>query len=332
MKELHIKTGIIISASVAILASVPKIIRLESLNYEEIGVTIFYNFTFLIICWITHQYFVQASYFKQKWFVIIISISTCVILALFYDYLFDLFYHSPLLLEEIISNRRLALLIFRGLLIGSFQFFMVYYLNMLFETQRARLELGQLKQENLQARLDSLKQQISPHFLFNALNTLKTLTTDQNVKEYTVQLANVYRYLLNFNENNVIKIEAELKFIESYLYIQKVRFEEALNIDIQLSKEIQNKCIPPLSLQILVENAIKHNIISNSKPLNIQIVNNDEDYLIVQNNLQPKISVEESTGKGLQNIRDRYVLLANQPIEIINGPLYFIVKLPLLSC
>lgn len=332
MKALHIKTGIIISGSVAILASVPKIIRLESIDYKEIIVTIFYNFFFLLACWIIHQHFIRLSLFNIKWLKIITSILSCMIFAIIYDRLFDLFYHSPLLLEQFVTNRRRSLLIFRGFLIGSFQFFMAYYLNMLFETQKARLELEHFKQENLQARLDSLKQQISPHFLFNALNTLKTLTTDQNVKEYTIQLANVYRYLLNYNENNVVKLEAELKFIESYLYIQKVRFEDALHIDIQLNREIQNKCIPPLSLQILVENAIKHNIISNSKPLYIQIVNNNEDYLVVQNNLQPKISIEESTGKGLQNIRDRYILLANQQIEIINGPIYFIVKLPLLSC
>lgn len=332
MKDLYIKTGIIISASVAILASVPKIIRLESLDYEEIGVTILYNFTFLIICWIIHQYFIQAAIFKQKWITIIISILTCVIFALLYDYIFDLFYHSPLLLEEIVTNRRTALLVFRGLLVGSFQFFMVYYLNMIFETQQARVEVERLKQENLEARLDSLKQQISPHFLFNALNTLKTLTVDPNVKEYTMQLAHVYRYLLNFNENNVVKIEEELKFIESYLYIQKTRFEDALNIDIQINKEIFKKCIPPLSLQTLVENAIKHNVISNAKPLQIKIFNEQDQYLIVQNNLQPKLSVEDSTGKGLQNINDRYTLLSNQQIHITNGPIYFIVKLPLLLC
>jgi LytS/YehU family sensor histidine kinase len=207
---------------------------------------------------------------------------------------------------------------------------MVYYIAALQEAQQAKTEIEQLKKENLEARLNLLKQQISPHFLFNSLSTLKTIAPDNNTRQYIMQLSNVYRYLLNYNDNNMATLQNELAFTNSYLYILKERFENALQVNIQVPEQVLLKNMPPLALQILIENAIKHNVTSADEPLHINISSEQDAVLVVQNNLQPKLSFEKGSGKGLQNISDRYQLLSGKQIDIIQTRDHFIVKLPLL--
>lgn len=195
-------------------------------------------------------------------------------------------------------------------------------------------ELTKTKNENLETQLQLLKQQISPHFLFNSLNTLRCIATDNNTKSYITQLSNVYRYLLTNNkykDEDLVLLKDELEFTNSYLYILKERFEDALDIDINISQETLYMQIPPLALQVLIENATKHNVVSMDSPLSIYIYNEGEETLVVKNNLQPKLSSEDSLGIGLDNIKKRYQLLSDKEIEIIKTDTDFTVKIPLIK-
>lgn len=187
-----------------------------------------------------------------------------------------------------------------------------------------------LGQEHLRAQLISLQQQISPHFLFNSLSTLKTIATDQPTKNYVVQLASVYRYVLNFNQHYLTPLREEISFIRSYLYIMNERFEEALQVDLQISEDYMEMKVPPLSLQLLIENAIKHNMISPEQPLQITIITDATPALTVKNNFQPKKVAEEGTGIGLKNIMERYKLLSGKTVSIVQDKGEFSVTLPLL--
>ena len=193
-----------------------------------------------------------------------------------------------------------------------------------------RTEKGLLEQAHLRAQLVSLQQQISPHFLFNSLSTLKTLVSDRPAKNYIVHLAGVYRYVLSFNDQYLTKLDDELKFIDSYLYILNERFGSMLKVNINIQHEHRILYLPSLSLQLLVENAIKHNICSAERPLYISITTTGSPALIVENNFQPKQSRMERPGIGLKNIIERYKLLVDKSVDIANDNEKFTVTIPLL--
>ncbi len=194
-------------------------------------------------------------------------------------------------------------------------------------------EAEQLKQENLAIQLQGLKNQVSPHFLFNSLNTLAAIipeNADQAV-EFVQQLSRTYRYLLEQKDKNTVDLLTELEFIKSYYFLQKIRFGDNLNLIIDIPKSHHPLCIPPLSLQLLFENAIKHNIISDQRPLDIRISSKQKEFLTVSNTLQPKWMVEPSTGIGLSNIQSRYRYLGDYSIQAGPQGGHFIVNIPLLS-
>lgn len=195
--------------------------------------------------------------------------------------------------------------------------------------QQTKLENEQFKQAQLRAQLLSLQEQISPHFLFNSLSTLKTITHDADAKQFVIYLSKVYRYLLNINKNQTTKLSEELKFIDAYLYILRTRFEEALQITINVPDCYHNYLIPPLSVQLLIENAIKHNVVATDRPLKIDIYVNEDLKLVVSNPFQPKNNPVESTKLGLQNINDRFRLLFNQEIIVTQSSTHFTIILPL---
>jgi hypothetical protein len=192
-------------------------------------------------------------------------------------------------------------------------------------------ESERLKKESLISQLELLKNQISPHFLFNSLNALITLVPeDPKLSVLFIQrLSNVYRHVLNYNEKNLISLETELKFLDDYIFLNKMRFGENLHIVYQLPVNLEHMKVIPFTLQMLVENAIKHNIVSGKKPLTITI-SKDGNFIIVKNNLQVKTSGVESTGTGLQNITNRYELLTNKQVEVTTDTSDFSVSLPLI--
>jgi two-component system LytT family sensor kinase len=193
-----------------------------------------------------------------------------------------------------------------------------------------RMEKGLLVQAHLRAQLISLQQQISPHFLFNSLSTLKTLVSDRAAKNYIVHLAGVYRYVLSFNDQYLTKLDDELKFIDSYLHILNERFGSMLKVDMIIQHQHRSLYLPSLSLQLLIENAIKHNVFSAERPLYISITTTDSPALMVENNFQPKRSRMGRPGMGLKNIVERYKLLADKSVDVANDNEKFTVTIPLL--
>jgi LytS/YehU family sensor histidine kinase len=195
--------------------------------------------------------------------------------------------------------------------------------------QHSRLENEYLKQDNLQAQLASLKQQISPHFLFNSLNTLSTLSHEQAVKEYILKMSEVYRYVLQYQEQNEVPVAEELAFIRSYIYILESRFEEGLKINVRVDAGNLNRKILSFSLQLLVENAVKHNSVSYRQPLLIDIYDLD-GRLIVENDLRPRVTLDNHSGTGLYNLAQRYRLTAGKDILIFRDSAKFKVEIPFL--
>lgn len=200
------------------------------------------------------------------------------------------------------------------------------------KSKESRLkEKASIDRERVKSQLEVLKSQINPHFLFNSFNTLIALVEekDESAVKYIEHLSDFYRSILQYREKNIIPLEEEIDLFHNFTYLMKHRFGENLQFDFQV-KESQGVYIVPLTLQILVENAIKHNVVSKSKPLNISIVKNAE-WIIVSNNLQKKRTNELSTGFGLQSISSRYALLAKKGVMIDETNDRFVVHIPILN-
>jgi len=204
----------------------------------------------------------------------------------------------------------------------------VFFMNRL---KKAQLEAEQLKKQNIEARFEALRNQINPHFLFNCFNVLSTLVhKDADASStFISQLSNVYRYLLFNQENKIVPLKDELAFLDSYTYLLRTRFNENLLIENRISDRSDIIMVAPASLQMLIENAIKHNVASKKQPLKI-ILEKQEDYIVVSNSLQKKETEAESTKIGLSNIVNRYKLLSDRPVIVERTQTHFIVKIPVL--
>ncbi len=194
------------------------------------------------------------------------------------------------------------------------------------------VNVEKLKRQSLASQYESLKNQVNPHFLFNSLNALTSLVhkdPDKAVR-FIKQLSDVYRYVLENKDKEVVALTEELKFIKSYLYLQQIRFGENLQAEMAIEDDGQ-MMLPPLSLQLLVENAIKHNIISKDEPLIIKLFTEGEQYVVVSNNLQVKSIPKGPSGIGLENIKARYGYLTDNEVQITKTKTAFTVKLPVLT-
>lgn len=205
----------------------------------------------------------------------------------------------------------------------------IYFMN---ELRQSIEEKELLKRESLQAQLNALKTQVNPHFLFNNLNTLTSVIPDnpQQAIDFVQQLSKVYRHILEVKDEKAIPLFEELEVLRAYAFLLKTRFGNNLDIAINVPAEKMHKMIVPLSLQLLMENAIKHNIVSSERPLKIDVfaVNGT---LVVSNNLQKKKQLFESTGIGLDNIRNRYRLLSDRIVSVTESSTSFTVSIPLIE-
>ncbi len=182
------------------------------------------------------------------------------------------------------------------------------------------------------AKFESLKSQIDPHFLFNSLNVLTSLIGEnpRQAERFTTKLSKVYRYVLEQRNKELIPLSEELKFARTYMELLQMRFEDAIQFDIPAESSNEELKIVPLSLQLLLENAVKHNVVSSNKPLVLRIFEK-EGHLIIENNINPKEAIGKSTKVGLKNITDRYRLLTKRGVTITNDKVTFKVSLPLLT-
>ncbi len=202
----------------------------------------------------------------------------------------------------------------------------------LMEWRKSAIEAEKLRSEKLASQYQSLKDQLNPHFLFNSLNALSNLVYEDADKSaaFIQKLSKIYRYVLEVQQEELVELRRELDFAKNYLDLQKIRFEENLSFSIKVENE-KGFFLPPLSLQLLLENAIKHNVASQENPLFIQILQKGNE-LWIGNSFQPKSSQNEpSVGVGLNNIRLRYQLLSDRQIQVSQNENEFLVRLPLLE-
>jgi LytS/YehU family sensor histidine kinase len=235
----------------------------------------------------------------------------------FFEVVFDFYFGSGRTSTVVIS---VLITIILSLFLHGRQF--------LINWRKLELDAMKLRNENLISQYESLKSQMDPHFLFNSLNVLTNLVyenADQSAR-FIKQLSDVYRYVLEVRNQELVPLDMELKFVASYLYLQQIRFGHKLRVINELGAT--QGYVPPLALQMLVENAIKHNIIAEEKPLTIRLYERG-DRIVVENNLQRKMVLEESTGIGLQNIGKRYQFLTGCDIAVKDTDGVFQVSLPI---
>lgn len=195
-----------------------------------------------------------------------------------------------------------------------------------------QLQTERLMRENIQAKYDALRNQIDPHFFFNSLSVLTNLVykSPDLAADYITQLAKTYRYILDKKFENLVPIRTELDFLESYLFLIRIRHQSSIQFHAQIDESIQQKgLIPPATLQLLVENAIKHNRFSANDPLLIE-VKSENGSLVITNQLRPRLQQETPSGIGLENIHKRYELSIGRGIEVIPSPDTFTVKIPVI--
>ena len=208
--------------------------------------------------------------------------------------------------------------------------------EIIFLNQEAEFNQDKVKQLNIakaQAELEALKNQIDPHFIFNALNTLSFLITKDplSARLYNDTLAKVYRYILGNKDKDLVMLKEEIEFISNYFYLLKIRFGDAINMVIEINDlESEDFLIPPISMQALIENAIKHNEFNNASPLTIE-VSVSSHFIFVKNVLKPKTGEMKSSKIGLSNLDNRYKLITRRNILIENNLKNFVVKLPVLK-
>jgi LytS/YehU family sensor histidine kinase len=216
---------------------------------------------------------------------------------------------------------------------AAFVLICIYLIKDFYEKQAVLIENEKLISENLQSQYQSLKNQVSPHFLFNSLTALNELIDEdpRNARQYVSHLSLVLRYTLQSNQNQTVSLFDEVESVKSYIFLIKMRFGSNLHIDFQIDKALNNYMLPPLVIQTLIENAVKHNEISKRNPLNILLMTTDKRSLIVTNTLQKKISIDSGTGIGLDNLSKQYKLLYGEEIRITRSESEFCVEVPLLK-
>lgn len=205
-------------------------------------------------------------------------------------------------------------------------------IHLIFKQQLVLIENEQLQAENLRNQYEVLKNQLNPHMLFNSLNTLRSLVRENQDKaqDYIQELSRVLRYTLQSNESQCVSLREEIEFVSAYIFLLKMRFENNLQFDIQISNAYEEYLLPPMAVQVLIENAVKHNEISDRKPLTIHITTDDNGNLSISNDIQPKWTATSGTGIGLANLAKRYRLLFKRDIQITEDK-EFTVCIPLIE-
>lgn len=304
-----------------------------------IGMGITFTITFLIsivnmnILWhVQKKIAIHEGFIKRLLIELFFtSLSASLIIFIIVIILFNLSFMSELQRDNnfnvvAFNNIVIALLInFAAIITSEAYCFFQNWKNTLLQAEK-------LKRENSEAQLDALKSQINPHFLFNSLNTLSSLITisPERAKEYIAQFSKVYRFLLNVKDKAVVELKEELDFLNSYVFLQQIRFGKNFSVETKIDSAHLNKLIPVIALQTIIENCVKHNEISNQFPLWVKITNDDK-YIYVTNNFQPKQKTETSTGTGINNLKKRYSFFSDLTPEfyIENGR--YIAKIPMIE-
>lgn len=275
---------------------------------------------------------IQASYYKIKWqllFFVAGSIITSVI-TIATVFAISMLMHNHTLEETIVPLKLNIIYAWLANLLFHLLNAIMYYFK---EYKSKLVEAEELKRITAQAELQLVKSQINPHFLFNNLNVLSTLVLQNNAEanKFIEAFSKVYRYILSTHDKELVEIKTELDYIKPYIFLLEKRFSDGLSIKINIPEQYESKYIIPASLQMLIENAIKHNVVSRHKPLHIDVHVNGNNSIVVSNNLQVRETVENSTEIGLNNIKKRYLLVSGREVQIDKNNSDFTVTLPMLT-
>jgi len=314
------------SLFLGILSSIPQLAS-HDFNLKEAIVNSAITSAFSVIMWYLNIYMLNRNSGKRRQN---ISYSRLmIVLAFGMVVMFGLAWIQQLILSHINFGPTMLMIEVRGILINLVCYMFLTLLQNNYAGQQVQLELEKVKSDNLGAQYELLKQQVNPHFLFNSLNTLKSMveTRDSESVDFIMKLSDFYRFTLESRKLDLITVQEEMKILDSYLFLQKARFGEGITFTDELNNEVLKTLIPPFTLQLLVENCIKHNIVSQSKPLHIRIYNS-ENKMILENPIQRKMIPEDSLGVGLNNVNMRYKHLLEKEIDILDDQKIFQIKLP----
>ncbi|MBP1631342.1 MAG: histidine kinase [Bacteroidetes bacterium] len=301
--------------------------------YFSINIPIQIIFTFIYLFVV--DYF-NNSYWNNKLIIrLFLELFCIVILVTIAIFIFIIFINKCYTFTDFFENVKFAFSNKDAYTSYIESLIVVLFLEIGYQLLKSRdneIEISQIKYENERYKYNQLKNQVNPHFLFNSLNILSGMVYTREAKEsadYIGKLSDVYRYVLTNGEKYQISVREELEFIRKYGEIMKTRFLDGLSIEINFKREHLDRNILPMSLQILVENVVKHNIASESNPLKIEIYS-DGDYITVSNNINIRKSSKHSTGIGLKNLSERYKISTKKDIEIIQDINIYKVKIPII--
>ncbi|OMQ10319.1 sensor histidine kinase [[Flexibacter] sp. ATCC 35103] len=329
VKRFQVSSKVIWGSSIAlaILASIPKLFDADS-TFGDIVINASITLLFSIFIWYYNMYSLpkfssqgtNTSLFNWKLLLsVIMGILVMVILVIGHQELFQISkMDAPIMFE------------LRGVLINLIVYMFLHLLFQNYQTQQMGVELERTKAINLGAQYELLKQQVNPHFLFNSLNTLKSMVDiqDPQSSDFILKLSDFYRFTLESRKLDLIPLREELQILDSYVYLLKARFEDGFVLENQVDQRQYDSAVPPFTLQLLIENCIKHNVVSLDKPLNIKLYT-EGDFLVIENQIQLKRGVL-STGVGLDNINQRFSHLIQKEIEIEKNETIFKVKIPMI--
>lgn len=329
VKSFHVSRKVIWGSSIAlaILASIPKLFDADS-TPSDIVINSSITLMFSVFIWYYNIYSLpkfssqrtNKSLFNWKLLLsVLLGILIMVILVIGHQELFQISkMDAPIMFE------------LRGVLINLIVYMFLHLLFQNYQTQQMGIELERTHAVNLGAQYELLKQQVNPHFLFNSLNTLKSMVEIQDPQsaDFILKLSDFYRFTLESRKMDLIPLSEELQILDSYVYLLKARFEDGFILHNNVDPKQYDSAIPPFTLQLLIENCIKHNVVSLDKPLEIKLYT-DGDFLVIENQIQLKRGVL-STGVGLDNINQRFMHLVHKEIEIDKTETIFKVKIPLI--
>ncbi|MFK5856939.1 MAG: sensor histidine kinase [Bacteroidota bacterium] len=339
MKSKHLKNVIIILAvSILITFLFDRIYGGSGSNFYGIVLNILYGVTIgtsISLSGLLTQFILKKSSIElhpMRTYVVLlvsiflfISIDVIVINALWYKFT------QGIEFSKIFTNVSIIISTVITIFIGLTIFFILLSKNFMSRLLDAEKEIQNAKHEADKSKFEILKSQINPHFLFNSLNSLSSLIhiDVDKADEFTNKLSSIYRYILDHQDDNLVTLTEEIEFIRKYIVLQSIRFDDSFSVEIKDVSDYQDMLIIPLSLQLLLENVFKHNIISEKNRITISICVSD-NYLIIKNNKNNKNDVGVSHNVGLSNITTRYQLVCDRECIIENTETEFVVRLPLI--
>jgi hypothetical protein len=278
---------------------------------------------------ILDRYFPWLRFGKKRFFTHLSSgiIFTLLIINGAYYGFKTIFTEDPPTIEQFIVANILGIIVF----IPSFSiYFSLQFLN---QWQLTELEMEKFQKESMRSQLASLKNHLDPHFLFNNLNILSSLIDKdtQLSQDFLVRFAQVYRTMLLTKVEDLVTLEEELDFIHSYIYLIKTRFEDNINFDVQIDEACNYHMLPPLTLQLLLENAVKHNIISEDRPLNVEIKAYDNELRVINSLYEKPEDLKSKSGTGLKNLKERYKYFCDEPLRFERKESTYEVHVPLIE-